>query len=441
MIDIAEARRLAEKRLRSRLGQWAGECAVDGPATDNLAAGDPGADCAAETRPAFELGLKPPTEKEVLSDSAAAEDWVRTWRAAEEQGSVSLEWQSRAWKSVGRQDVPTRIRIDRPDDLAAFAGGGVGHDWRRLSGRSRTIRSRWPSAGDEEFATGLRGVAKRLLDLDDDTFHQVIDVVSWLAANPLGRMRPRQLPIRGVDSKWFGTHRGLVTALLPLAAESPDSHAGTGLDPRAGTGLDILDTESTLRLRILDPEMALGSLRDIAAPVEQLAALNVRPSTVLVFENLESVLSLPDRADIVAIHGSGYAVEALTRLPWVTSARVVYWGDLDSHGFAILNRLRTHLPGVESVLMDEGTLLAHRDLWVPEPKPHPGRFAALTGIETRALERIRAEGNARLEQERIPWETALAAVDAVLSCRTPPQPRVRTRLPRRGEEAEGRTSR
>ncbi|MCL7660007.1 DUF2220 domain-containing protein, partial [Klebsiella pneumoniae] len=77
-------------------------------------------------------------------------------------------------------------------------------------------------------------------------------------------------------------------------------------------------------------------------------------------------------------------------MDWIVGARVIYWGDLDSHGFAILNRLRSHLPEVESVLMDEATLLAHRDLWVPEPKPHAGSFAHLTGTEARALERLRA---------------------------------------------------
>lgn len=109
----------------------------------------------------------------------------------------------------------------------------------------------------------------------------------------------------------------------------------------------------------------------------------------------------------MAVHGSGYAVDGVARLDWIDGARVIYWGDLDSHGFAILNRLRSHLPEVESVLMDEATLLAHQDLWVPEPKPSTGTFAHLTGTEARALERLRAEGNVRLEQERIPWDTAL----------------------------------
>ena len=60
----------------------------------------------------------------------------------------------------------------------------------------------------------------------------------------------------------------------------------------------------------------------------------------------------------------------------------------------------------------EGTLIDHKDLWVQEPKPHTGVFPELTGTEARALARLRAEGNVRLEQERIPWATALAALKA-----------------------------
>jgi hypothetical protein len=57
--------------------------------------------------------------------------------------------------------------------------------------------------------------------------------------------------------------------------------------------------------------------------------------------------------------------------------------------------------------MDEVTLLTYRDLWVPEPKAAAGTYPSLTVGEQAVLERIRSEGNVRLEQERIPWGVAL----------------------------------
>lgn len=40
---------------------------------------------------------------------------------------------------------------------------------------------------------------------------------------------------------------------------------------------------------------------------------------------------------------------------------VHYWGDLDTHGSAILDRLRAWLPQTRSFLMDRETLLDHRE--------------------------------------------------------------------------------
>ena len=110
------------------------------------------------------------------------------------------------------------------------------------------------------------------------------------------------------------------------------------------------------------------------------------------------------------IHGGGYSVDLLARLPWLNNARVVYWGDLDSHGFSILAKFRNQVPNAVSILMDVETLMLHRDLWVEEPKPHTGSVVGLTSSEEQALARVRAEDNVRLEQERIPWKYAFEAI-------------------------------
>lgn len=85
-------------------------------------------------------------------------------------------------------------------------------------------------------------------------------------------------------------------------------------------------------------------------------------------------------------------------------------GDIDTHGFAILGRLRGHLPQVRSLLMDEATLLAHRELWVTEPLPHPAEsIEHLDAVEQLLYRDIRIDSfgvRARLEQERINWHLA-----------------------------------
>ncbi|MDN5657002.1 Wadjet anti-phage system protein JetD domain-containing protein [Brevibacterium sandarakinum] len=417
MLTVAEARAKARTRLRSSLSSWA---------TQSGSA-------------AVEIALHPPTEKQVLDDQRAAMDWAASWREiaapgvdgstaenlhdAESPHSPIVDWTERAWARIGRQQIPLRLRLRTPDAVAKFVGGDEARQWRRLKERTATIRSRFddqPTAAsanehttptnedttataddgpvNDPIGPAIKAHAKRILGLGQAEFDTLLNVVAWLRDHPVGTLRPRQLPIRGVDSKWFETHRSLVTALL-TAAGRPEA-------------VDVLDAQPRMRMRILDPDLMPSGLGDITAPAPQLSQLTIAPRLVFVFENLESVLAMPDWADAVAVHGSGYAVDNVARLAWAHGARVIYWGDLDSHGFAILSRLRTHLPHVESTLMDEGTLTAHRDLWVQEPKPHRGEFSGLSGTEARALARLRAEGDVRLEQERIPWDTALERLTA-----------------------------
>src|SRR5699024_7515644 len=139
-----------------------------------------------------------------------------------------------------------------PGEAAAFAGGETARGWARLRDGAAVIRLRLGDGAnatapvDAEDATGIggdgtgdgatgiggdrtgdgatgdsvdceadplaaaiRSQAKRILSLSAPGFDTVIAVVDWLRGHRLGSLRPRQLPIRGVDSKWFETHRGL----------------------------------------------------------------------------------------------------------------------------------------------------------------------------------------------------------------------------------------
>lgn len=61
--------------------------------------------------------------------------------------------------------------------------------------------------------------------------------------------------------------------------------------------------------------------------------------------------------------------DAVGRLPWLADAEVIYRGDIDTHGFDILDRLRGWLPQARSVLTDRETLVAHRDRWGTGDRP------------------------------------------------------------------------
>jgi hypothetical protein len=171
-----------------------------------------------------------------------------------------------------------------------------------------------------------------------------------------------------------------------------------------------------MRVRVLCPTLreVTSGLCDVEAPVDELAKLPLSPSRVLVVENLESGLALPDLPGCVAVIRLGNAVSLLARMSWAVSRPIVYWGDIDTHGFEILDRARAALGELSSVLMDEETLLACRDLWVEEPVQARGRaLPNLTRAEREVFESLCAQRwghHVRLEQERIPWDRVVAAL-------------------------------
>lgn len=373
MITVREARDRAEQRLRRAMTTWATSIVPV---------------------PAMTIALHPPTERVARVDASAAESWVREWDAAELPAGVSVEWETRAWRSIGRQRVPVRLRLQDPSAVASFARGETSRRWRTLTGRVSRVRDALGES--DEITATIRRHGATLTDVSPERFNQILAASAWLLHNDVEGMRPRQLPIRSVDSKWFGANRGLVSALV-LAAGGREA-------------LGIVASDPLVRVRVLDPDLVPGGVSDFAASREQLRGLGPGQRVTFVFENLESVLAMPPWPGAVVVHGSGYAVDVIGELPWVRTAPVIYWGDLDSDGFAILHRLRSHLPEVQSVLMDEQTLLAHRDLWVSDPTPATGSLTNLTRDEGTARDRLIREGHARLEQERIPWDTALAAL-------------------------------
>ncbi|OFT86830.1 DUF2220 domain-containing protein [Corynebacterium sp. HMSC28B08] len=131
-------------------------------------------------------------------------------------------------------------------------------------------------------------------------------------------------------------------------------------------------------------------------------------------ENHHTFFALPNLPGTVAVFGGGLRAHTLaTQIPGLSDKTVLYWGDLDSHGFYILELVRRHLPQATSVLMDLDTARAHMQLAVEEPQP--SRFVPqwLTPQETFALEFLRSHavgGCLRIEQERIVYDYAVEAL-------------------------------
>ena len=290
-----------------------------------------------------------------------------------------------------------------PAEVAGIAGRTA--HWHTASGRIADLLHVWTAHtadGGEALRRAVRGHAAALTTLSEEDYARLQAVLRWLVDHPSSGAYIRQLPIRGVDTKWTKNHRGPVTGLHGAITGSPD--------------LGLAPMPDLVRLRLLDPRLAPRGLRDLSAPVNELDGLDLRPGVVLVVENLETLVALPELPGVVVVLGAGHAIDRLPGIGWLGSARLLlYWGDLDSHGFAILDRFRSHYPHVVSVLMDRATLRGNLDLCVPEPRPTRAALTRLTDEEAVTLEMLRAKGDLRLEQERIDLTAAVGHLERAIA--------------------------
>ncbi|OYV43483.1 MAG: hypothetical protein B7X10_06385 [Burkholderiales bacterium 21-58-4] len=108
----------------------------------------------------------------------------------------------------------------------------------------------------------------------------------------------------------------------------------------------------------------------------------------------------------MVVFGGGYGFDMLAHAHWLRRKVLHYWGDIDTHGFAILDQLRSHFPHVKSFLMNRETLMTHREQWVVEPQPIMRDLPRLTPEERAVYDdmrwkRLQDGCCVRLEQERI----------------------------------------
>ena len=353
---------------------------------------------------AVNLGV--PTERETSVDASRVRAWVDAW--AGWNGAGEVERQPRRWAALGEQRLPTVLRFASPAEVASVAGQEK--RWRQAARRYGQLVERFP------VLAARASIARHfdvLADYPAVEIERLVALLTWVQQHPASNAYLRQLPVEGLDTKWTQSRKGIVADFVRvLHGESSEG------DFYSLCGLRRLPHR--LRLRILCPEQRriTGGIGDLESPLGEIAALPLSPAVVIIVENLETGLALPDIPRAVTLMKLGHSIGVIRELPWLRSARVIYWGDIDTHGYVMLDRARAVVPNLESLLMGESTFLAHRSLWGREPEQHAVvELPRLSGEERCVYTGLRAGTwgeQLRLEQERIPWDFAMRALTASL---------------------------
>ena len=359
------------------------------------------------------LPLRRPTSAE-LSDRF---EQVRLWIADLQKGQhYRVVMRKIQHQIIGTNAVPDEIWIDTLDDALALIGREK--DAMKISRIAALTRARCPF-----ILPWVTRYPLKALKLDKE-WPLFLDIIAWMQAHPNPGVYPRQMDVPGIHTKFVETHSTILTELLDLglppgAVDNRAASAG-----RFCRRYGLLEKPLRIRFRILDPKLSLlpaGTDQDITINQEAFNRLDLAVNRVFITENEINFLSFPSAPESLVIFGGGYGFEMLAKAVWLRRCSIHYWGDIDTHGFAILDQLRSHLPHARSFLMDRETLMEHEPQWVIEPRPIRRDLARLSPEEEKLFEDLRdgrirpvLRASIRLEQERIgfSWiKTALKSID------------------------------
>jgi hypothetical protein len=352
------------------------------------------------------LPIKGPSSSELADHFDTVRAWISDVAATPH---VRIEWREINHRILGQQRLPQAVWIDRLDDALAFTGKR--RDAAQFERLLEVTRSRQP-----KLIPWLAQRPLQALEFVED-WERLLAVVEWLQAHPQPGVYLRQAEIAGVDTKFIETRRGVLAQWLDLLLppETIDD-TRTGVAQFAAR-YGFREKPPRIRFRVLDEALVTlpGVDRpDIALDAGSFARLALPCRHVFITENETNFLAFPDVPQSIVLFGAGYGWEVLEPARWLTDCALHYWGDIDTHGFAILDQLRGRFPHVGSFLMDRATLIAHEAFWGNEGDQVIRDLPRLTAQERELFDDLRdnrIRPGLRLEQERIGFAWVRAALE------------------------------
>lgn len=299
-------------------------------------------------------------------------------------------------KTLGIQSFPSKIYFDSNTDFIEFLRKGKEvNDFKVVS---KSIIDEFPELKDWMIRNPLK-ISSNLPIIED-----IIKVCRYFKKNPKPELYIRELPIK-VHTKFIETNKGVLKELLDIIITNSLNAEESRFEKRFHLKYD----EPIIRFKILDIEICeslFNGLSDMSIPLSQFRELKLPLKRAIIVENktnlLTTALTLPEQKNTITIFGKGFQVSNLKDVNWLLYLDIVYWGDIDAHGFEILSQVRGYFPRTKSLLMDEVTF----DKFYEGDKGSLSNVATTLNLkeEELALYKRIKNNNYRLEQEKIPLE-------------------------------------
>ncbi len=307
----------------------------------------------------------------------------------------TIDYQTIKTKSIGTQSLPTIIYFETEKDFLKFLGKEKEvdifiNDW-------QFIHSHFPELKDWIIKNPSKVIQHQ------GKWESIIKVCNYFKNYPKPNLYIRELPAN-VHTKFIESNQSIIAELLDVIIQNHINLNEREFEKR----FNLKFREPLVRFKILDKEISqsfFSNLDDISIPVSQFESLKLPLKQVLIVENrttLFTTLTLPKMDKTIAIFGQGNAVTNIQNAKWLSDITVLYWGDIDVHGFEMLSRIRKHFDHTQSVLMDKTTFDKYFDN--DSGKPTTDTTTLNLTDNERELYNLLKTNNWRLEQEKIPFD-------------------------------------
>jgi len=337
---------------------------------------------------------------------------LRSESKEEKNHGYSIEFTLTNDRRIGKQYFPTRIYFETLDDYLKFL-----HKEKEY--RSFMLATKQIIAQIPQLQPWVESNPKKVLD-NLCKWDGLIKVCKYFLECPRPNIFIRELPL-DISTKFVEENEAIIKALLDILIEEHINKNETEFNKRFYLKCD----EPLIRLRVLDREMAkdlFSGVDDLSIPQSQFNKLDISCNRVFIFENktnysnIFNFLTLPSIKDSIAIFGKGFCIALLKEAEWLSDKQIIYWGDIDAHGFQILSQIRGYFPKTRSCMMDFETFRGFRDLAVTGADTNVAVLDNLTDREREMFEYlINLKENNRLEQEKIPHAYALKKIHEIIS--------------------------
>jgi len=363
------------------------------------------------------INLAKPTDKQWLHHYDEIKSWLTDINKLSKIQGFTLEKQQANYANMGKQIIPATITIVNREALARYLTKW--QVWQKFIASINLITTTLPQL--KIWLIGLSNTQVKDIDKYQAVWPKLLKVCQYFLKHPQPKCYIRQLTIVSVDTKFIEQHKSILKSLLDHLLEKPaineayEKLAEHGFEKRFG----LLYEQPQVRFRLLDSQLSheFSGVSDLTLPIEQFQQLNLMADSpldslidkVFITENKINGLAFPAINNAIVIFGLGYGIQMLKQVPWLNNCQLYYWGDIDSHGFAILSQLRGYFPKVKSLLMDEATLLACKAFWGQEPAHKSHKALTLPNLTHeelglyKNLKQDKWRSCLRLEQERIPF--------------------------------------